>query len=337
MSARIAGSAGTLIVAIALVLSGCGGGKKAASTLPANVVFRVAGTDVTIAKLDRQLALAKGALGTSYPTVGTANYDSLRAQALSRLLRSAEIREGARSLGIKLTPAMIAAEVKQVEQTAFPGKTAGTVDRVKLAAELKKTGSSEATLRDQVEQKLLSEAIQKRVAPSASVTDKEVAAEYTKTKATYRKPERRDVRHILVKQKALADQLYGKLTSSDAQFAALAKQYSTDKGSAIKGGSLGVSNKGAFVPAFDKVAFTEPTGVVSKPVKTQFGWHLIEAVGDILPASTQPLDATLKAQIKAQLETTKKQAKLQTWFTKIQAGLDSRIEYAPGFGTSASG
>ena len=156
------------------------------------------------------------------------------------------------------------------------------------------------------------------------VTDKEVAAEYAKTKASYDVPAKRDVRHILVKDKATADRLYAQLSSSDASFAALAKQYSTDTGSKVKGGDLGVSSKGSFVPEFDKVAFSIKTGVVSKPVKTQFGWHLIEAVGEIIPATTRLLDAPLTTQIRAQLETRKKQAKLQTWFTRTQSELDSK-------------
>ena len=322
--------------ALALLVAGCGGGSKAVSSLPADVVFEVAGTPVTEVQLEQQMALAKASLGSSYPVVGTTSYDQLRAEALSALLRSAEIRQGARMLGIKIAPKAITAEVKSIASTAFPGKTAGTVDRAKFLAELKKSGSSEALFRSQVELKLITAAIQKKVAPTAKVTDKEVAAEYAKTKSTYNVPAKRDVRHILVKDKATADRLYAQLSRSDASFAALAKQYSTDTGSKVKGGDLGVSSKGSFVPEFDKVAFSIDTGVVSKPVKTQFGWHLIEAVGDLIPATTRPLDAALKTQIRSQLATRKEQAKLQAWFTRTQTELDSKIEYAPGFG-SASG
>ena len=330
------GRAIVLTGAVALLAAGCGGGSKAVSTLPPNVVFKIAGTSVTEVQLEQQMALARASLGTSYPVVGTSNYDQLRAQALNELLRSAEIREGARKLGIKVSPKQVTAEVTSIASTAFPGKTAGTVDRVKYLAELKKSGSSEAVFRGQVELKLITAAVEKKIAPTATVTDKQVAAEYAKTKATYVVPAKRDVRHILVKDKAKADALYAQLSSSDASFAALAKQFSTDAGSKVKGGELGVSSKGSFVPAFDKVAFSIKTGVVSAPVKTQFGWHLIEAVGDLIPGSTRPLDSALKAQIRAQLETRQKQAKLQAWFTTTQTQLDSQIEYAPGFG-SASG
>lgn len=322
--------------AVALLVAGCGGGSKAVSSLPPNVVFKVADTSVTEVQLEQQMALAKASLGTSYPVVGTSSYDQLRAEALSALLRNAEIREGARKLDIKVTSTKLDAEVKSIAKTAFPGKVAGTIDRAKFLADLKKSGSSEAVFRGQVELKLITEAIQQKVAPKATVTDKEIAAEYAKTKSTYDVPAKRDVRHILVKDKARADELYAQLSTSDASFAALAMKYSTDTGSKGKGGALGVSSKGSFVPEFDKVAFSIKTGVVSKPVKTQFGYHLIEAVGDLIPATTRPLDAALNAQLRAQLETRKKQQKLQAWFTRIGTELDPKIEYAPGFG-SASG
>jgi foldase protein PrsA len=164
------------------------------------------------------------------------------------------------------------------------------------------------------------------------VTDKQVQAQYDKDKATtYALKERRKVRHILVKTKALADQLYAQLSSSDASFAELAKQYSTDSSGKTSGGDLGVVNRANLVKPFADVAFTEPQGVVSKPVKSTYGWHLIEAEGPVLPKGTRPLDAALKAQIRSQLVEKAKQKHIATVFSAAVDKLAQTIKFAPGY------
>ena len=179
-----------------------------------------------------------------------------------------------------MKPSAVDAAVKQTLASAFPGKTAGSIDQAKVTAEFKKTGMTRELLRHRIETKLLSAAAVKKVGGNPTVTEKQILAQYNKDKATtYALPERRKVRHILVKTKALADQLYAQLSSSDANFAELAKKYSTDPSGKTSGGDLGVVNRTSLVKQFADVAFSEPVGVVSKPTKSQFGWHLIEAEG----------------------------------------------------------
>ena len=89
-----------------------------------------------------------------------------------------------------------------------------------------------------------------------------------RTRRSTPRPPAAQVRHILVKDKALADKIYSQLSTSDAQFAALAKKYTIDPGSKKTGGKLGTIQKGQTVPAFDKVAFSIATGKVAPPVKS---------------------------------------------------------------------
>jgi peptidyl-prolyl cis-trans isomerase SurA len=94
------------------------------------------------------------------------------------------------------------------------------------------------------------------------------------------------VRHILLKQDASmtsaeaskqANNLYQQLRAGK-DFALMAKQYSLDAASAFKGGDLGWVNSGELVPEFEKVMDSLPPHKVSKPVKSPFGWHVIEVL-----------------------------------------------------------
>ena len=82
------------------------------------------------------------------------------------------------------------------------------------------------------------------------------------------------VRHILVKDKELAEQLKKKIKGG-ADFAKIAKQFSTCP-SGKKGGELGEVKKGQLVPVIDKLVFTAAERVLHGPVKSQFGFHLVE-------------------------------------------------------------
>ena len=83
-------------------------------------------------------------------------------------------------------------------------------------------------------------------------------------------------RHILVKTKEEADKLK-QLLDKGADFSKLAKQHSICP-SKKNGGSLGEFNKGDMVKAFDDVVFKGPLLKVQGPVKTRFGYHLIETI-----------------------------------------------------------
>ncbi len=83
-------------------------------------------------------------------------------------------------------------------------------------------------------------------------------------------------RHILVKTREEAEKLKKKLAVG-ADFAKLAKQHSTCP-SGRKGGDLGEFRRGAMVKQFDNIVFNKPVLTVHGPVKTKFGFHLIETI-----------------------------------------------------------
>jgi hypothetical protein len=315
----------------AVLLAGCGGSSGSGSDVPTGAVAVVDGQNISVADLETTMHIAKLSLKSSYPEPGTQDWVSLRSRALESLAHDAELRAWAHDLGVTVRPGAVDGAVKTTLANAFPGTAKGTIDQAKVDAEFKSTGMTRALLRRRIETKLLAQAAANKVAASPHVTDAQIQAQYDKDKKTlYAQPERRKLRHILVKDKALADQLYAQLASSDASFAELAKKYSTDN-SKSAGGELGVMSRTNLVKPFADVAFSEPEGVVSKPTKTQFGWHLIEAEGPVMPKGTRPLDKALKAQIRSQLVEKAKQKHIASVFSAAVDKLAQTIKFAPGY------
>jgi foldase protein PrsA len=165
------------------------------------------------------------------------------------------------------------------------------------------------------------------------VTDADVKTYYNAHKDTYSQKESRDVRHILVNSKKLADQLETQLKNG-GDFAKLAKKYSKDPGSASQGGKLTVS-KGQTVAPFDKVAFTLKTNEISTPVHTTYGWHIIQALSAVKPAKVTPL-ADVKTSIQQQLLQTKKTDAMTKWVDDLKKTYAKQISYQTGYAPLAT-
>ncbi len=131
------------------------------------------------------------------------------------------------------------------------------------------------------------------------------------------------VRHILIKPseirseaqtKELINKIYDRIKSGE-DFATLAKTYSEDPGSALNGGDLNWVNPNALVPEFREVMADTPQGVLSKPFKTQYGWHVLEVLG------RRATDSTTQAreqQAMNALRNRKYDEELQTWLRQIR-------------------
>jgi parvulin-like peptidyl-prolyl isomerase len=337
-SRRRLGALALCITVLALVGAACGG-SSSSSGLSSGVVAKVGDTDITQSQFDNLMAQARASYKTSkkkFPAVGSAEYATVRDQAVGELVQEAEIGIGAKTLNITVTDADVEKALTTIKNQYFTNTTTKKYDPKKYTAALKAQGTTDARVRQQLEQKLMADKITAKLTKSVTVSDAAIKAYYTKNKTQFKTPATRHVRHILVKTKALAEKLYTQLKTSDKTFAALAKKYSTDKSSAVNGGDLKMIQKGQTVPTFDKVAFSEKTGVVSQPTKSTYGYHLIEALGPIKPATTRPLDKTLQASIKTQLVGTAKQKKISSWLTSLKSSLASKITYAKGYTPAAT-
>jgi peptidyl-prolyl cis-trans isomerase D len=135
---------------------------------------------------------------------------------------------------------------------------------------------------------LLVESAQLRAEVARKVTDADIAAEYSKNLDSYRKGEEVNVRHVLYKAdgtpaadaaaRAKADSAVKRLKGG-ADFAALAKAESEDPGSKDSGGELGAVSRGRMVKEFEDAAFGAAQGDIVGPVKSPFGFHVIQVTG----------------------------------------------------------
>jgi peptidyl-prolyl cis-trans isomerase SurA len=132
------------------------------------------------------------------------------------------------------------------------------------------------------------------------------------------------VRHILVMPneirsdkdvQARIKQVHKKLDNGD-NFADLAKEYSDDPGSAANGGDLGWVNPGDMVPAFDRVMNDINPGVLSKPFKSKFGWHILQVVER---KETDLGEQVQRNQIYQMLQSRQFEEELPIWLRKIRA------------------
>jgi parvulin-like peptidyl-prolyl isomerase len=317
-----------LLSALALAAAGCGGGGTKA--VPADAVAVVGNTTITKAQFNFLLDGAKrtyAARKSPFPKAGTTQYKSLQDQAIQYLVQQSELEQKAKDLGVTVTDKDVGARLAQIKQQYFGGSQA------KYQAQLKSQGLTEKQIKTDLRAQILSEKIYNKVTANVKVSDADAQTYYTAHKTDYSQASSRDVRHILVNNKKLADQIETQLKGG-ADFGALAKKYSKDPGSAANGGKLTVS-KGQTVPQFDKVAFTLKTNQVSPPVHTQYGWHIIQALSAVKAAKQTPFK-DVEASIKTQLLQTKKTDAMNAWVDGMKKDFAKKVRYQAGYQPTAT-
>lgn len=113
--------------------------------------------------------------------------------------------------------------------------------------------------------------LQEKATKDVKITDEEIQKYYDQSSQEL------NARHILVEDEALAKELVKKLKAGE-DFAKLAKENSTDPGSAEKGGDLGWFSTGTMVQEFNDAAYALKIDEISEPVKSEFGYHIIQVL-----------------------------------------------------------
>jgi parvulin-like peptidyl-prolyl isomerase len=190
-----------------------------------------------------------------------------------------------------------AAAAPTVEASPYPTATPYTEEGYKsnlktIVDELATIQFTEADLRDRFHNYLLMQKLSDKMGADVPTTQEQVWA-----------------RHILVNEEAQAKDVLKRLEQGE-DWSAIAAEVSQDTGNKDKGGDLGWFGKGAMVAEFEQSAFSLKVGEISQPVKTSFGYHIIQVLGH----EERPLSA-------AELNTAK-QNKFDAWLTTASAAED---------------
>ncbi|WP_079507916.1 peptidylprolyl isomerase [Mesobacillus jeotgali] len=169
----------------------------------------------------------------------------------------------------------------------------------------------------------------------AALKDVKVSEEEVKKRYEEYKPEIK-ASHILVKDEKTANEVKKKLDEG-AKFEDLAKEYSTDPGSAANGGDLGFFGPGKMVPEFEEAAYALDVNEISGPVKSQHGFHIIKVTEKKEKESYDKMKDELEYDLRlAQLDSSKIQDVLKKELDKANVKIkDKELKGAAEFPEAA--
>ena len=276
---------------------------------------------------DRLSDMTRAQLGQQAQQQGQEGQDIEGAtrQALEGLIQFQLVLDGARKEGVTIDEADVDARMEQLkQQVASQGQN---------YEELLKTRQiSEEVLRTQQRVQLAVDLVGVKLVPYPP--DAQLRQALDKRRDEFLEVH---VRHVLVKDKATAAQVREQLVAG-GDWAAVARKSSIDPGSKDKAGDLGFTGKGATVKQFESAEFDvagqgdckgktsgDCDSPISQPIKTQFGYHVLQVIGVRLPALTNDLRAKLEPTIRD-----RRQQAVQRWFDQQVSHADVTVN--PRFG-----
>jgi foldase protein PrsA len=231
-------------------------------------------------------------------------YEQLRSTVMTFLITSQWIEQEAADRNIKVTDQQVEKELDKLKEQQFQKES-------EYEDFLKSQGMTNDDVLFQQRLTMLRQKLQEQITKGKDkVTDAQIQQYYDKNKQRFATPETRDVRIVLTKTEAKAEEAKQALESGES-WKDVAKEYSIDDASKDSGGKLEGIAKGQQEQALDDAIFSAQKGELSGPVKTQFGWYVFE-VEKITPAEQQSLEDA-KETIK-QIITSENQQKALTQF-----------------------
>ncbi len=266
-------------------------GEKAAAAAPGGPIAKVNGVEIDRAEFDSKYAKMTKAFTTRKKDIPAGLAKRYKESILKQLVDKELLTQKIKEAGVQVEDAALATELEEYKKMF---RTEENFQRY-----LKSSSITLDQIRENIGHNL---AVQKLLEQQGdlAVTDAEVQEYYDQNQSRYEIKEQIRASHILFKvagkddkkadadARKKADDVYKEASKKDADFAELAKKHSEGP-TAPRGGDLSYFNRGRMVPEFEKVAFELNVGDVSKPVRTQFGWHVIK-VTDKKEGRKRPFD-----------------------------------------------
>ncbi len=305
---------------------------SAAAAPGSSIVAEVNGIPVEQSALDRgvesilsQYASLYQQMGQDFQSMlagaqGYAMTLGIEAQALDRLVFSTIADAEAKKRGLVVTDEELTTEfTTQYEKfLKTQGLTEESLSSL-LAAQDVTLESFKESGRASIRQQLLMLKLQTAVAGPVELSEDEVRAYWEENRANYDTAEQIRASHILVKTEDEAKAVLAELEAG-ADFATLAREKSTDTGSAKKDGDLGWFAKGSMVQEFEDAAFSLEVGQRTGIVQTSYGYHIILLTDR--KAAVQPEFADVREQVNADAKQEIVTERANTWYTEAMAAAD---------------
>jgi foldase protein PrsA len=330
--------------ALTAACGGGGGSSNSSTSLESGDVAVVGSTHITKEQLDRAITQRLKGMkvqGQTPPKVGTTDYTTNVVQpTLQHLVQEVEVRNIADALHVAVTDAEYTKALKNVVDQNYGG------DESKLQADLKKVGFTNDDLRYEYETTLLENKITDKLTNQVKVTDQDVQDYYNANKASYKTTaDSRVVDYALYPDKASAQAALTKLAGG-----ATFKDVAAGTIDTSANHEPFTAQKGQVDKAFEQSAFTLPTNQLSPLVKVDKNYatsnlggkcqpdcyFIIRPTADVVKGGTQQSLDQVKAQIRTQLLSTRKQSHVTSVIRRLEAAQRKATKYATGYAPPAT-
>lgn len=271
------------------------------------VAATVNGEPIYTAEVDRYVREIGARFGVDFSKGEAARQRQAVARSvLDQLIERTLILQEARRTGRLASDAAVDDRLRQME-AAFPSPQ-------EFERTLAQQGVSRTELRERVRFELTVRRLLEDLRVPAP-TEREARAYFESHREAFDEPERVRVRHVLVSTEAEARVALARLRRGEP-FEKVAKDLSQDPGTRDRGGEVGLVAPGQTVPEFERVAFSLKPGELSEPVRTSFGYHIVQ-VTERLPAKKATWEG-VRRQVLELVRENKRREAFEAWVKDLR-------------------